>query len=446
MRRTLTSLFERRRRTAWAVIAACLLLAAAVPWLEQVRVTLSEQWSTSEIHVTSNLDDGPGSLREAIFIADRNDRRTRIVLDVGHIVLLTPLPPFVNPRGVELDASKSHCQLDASALDDSPVLDLVAARSAIDGVLIEGAKGQAILVRRDGARLRGVTMKGNQVGVYLIDGAGDLSIRDSAFDGNAIGVRVPPDATNISVGDNRFGHHTKAAVWAVAAQEPDPDQTPTFDITRNHFDQDAQAVVSVNVPARIEENELQASRSSAVQVSGAAFVIRGNRILSARGFGIDAETLRSAHILNNEIAHNCKGGLLLRSSRNTQVRGNRLYANGYGVVIVVGFSASPNIVADNLITQQFDDGLYVIGASPVVRANRILNNLHAGVRLASLAQPGQADAFAEPLLEANTLVDNGMDELQREQYRSRPTTVAVSEPADCARRVTVNPTLAAGIR
>jgi parallel beta-helix repeat protein len=224
-------------------------------------------------------------------------------------------------------------------------------------------------------------------------------------------------------------------VWAVASREPAPDQEATFDVLHNEFQHDTQGLVFVNVPARIEDNDFEAATSAAIQVSGGAFVIHRNRIRGGHDFGVNGDALRSASITENEIARNCKGGVILRSARNTQVRGNRLYANGYGVIVLSGFATSPNTIADNLILQQFDDGVAVIGASPIVRANHLLSNNLAGLHLLTLVVPGQPRAVADPLLDGNTILGNGIDTPQRDEYRPKPDARPGAELVNCSRRV-----------
>ena len=70
-----TTFFSKRMAAAWAAGLLAGLLAVAAPWLERFRpISMGEQ-ATYEFHVTSSADIGTGSLREAIFLADRADGR-----------------------------------------------------------------------------------------------------------------------------------------------------------------------------------------------------------------------------------------------------------------------------------------------------------------------------------------------------------------------------------
>jgi hypothetical protein len=170
-----------------------------------------------------------------------------------------------------------------------------------------------------------------------------------------------------------------------------------------------------------------------VHLSGGRAVVSDNTILAVRGFGIYAERLDSGLISRNEIARSCNGAMLLRDAGNMQIVGNQLYQNAYGVVLLGGSARSPNTVVDNLITDHFGDGVLLIGSSPIVNRNSVLRNRHAGLRLSSLTLPSGVTLIPAPLLTANVLSGNGLDEPQRDQYVDEATTTS-SASVDCAWR------------
>src|SRR5262245_58369671 len=106
-----------------------------------------EMYAGREFRVTSDADDGLGSLREAIVAADRSDVRFRIVIDVEKIKLTTRLPALVNPKGIVVDSGEGGCEIDAALLPECPVIDVAAPESVVRGVRINGAKGEAFLLR-----------------------------------------------------------------------------------------------------------------------------------------------------------------------------------------------------------------------------------------------------------------------------------------------------------
>ena len=119
-------------------------------------------------------------------------------------------------------------------------------------------------------------------------------------------------------------------------------------------------VQKANAAARLERNTFVGARTAAMLLNGAAAIVRNNHIRSGLGFGISAESLDHSVISDNEIDHNCAGGILVRNAQDTLVVSNRLYTNGYGIVMVLGAVRSPNTVADNLIVRHVEDGLYIV--------------------------------------------------------------------------------------
>lgn len=432
------NIFRRRGRvagTVWTALGLAAVLAVSSHWLQRWRLPSPERSADRVFRVTSSADSGPGSLREGIFAADRANGRARVTIDVPRIVLKTPLPPLVNPAGVVIDGEAAHAVLDASGLGDGPVLDLQAPASVIIGLRIERAPREAILIRKEGARLRNVSVADSDAGVYQADGAGDLVVEDSTFERNTVGVHAAADGATVKFHNNRFRDHRRAAIWAVAVRPPSASHRTGIDILRNQFSGDYQPLVLLNIPARIERNMFEGARAAALHVSGASVIVRNNRMRAGHGFGIDAVRLAHGIIADNELDHNCAGGMIVRNSHDTQVSFNRVYANGYGIILVHGTSVSPNTVAENLIAQQAEDGLYIIGGSPILRRNRLLQNRKAGLHLSSFATVDRRVLIPEPLLEANVVSGNGTDDVQRDEYAPQVPAMPVAEPADCAWRL-----------
>ena len=174
----------------------------------------------------------------------------------------TPLPPLVNPEGVMIEAIDRDTEIDGRALLEGPVLDLAAPRSVVLGVAVRGAAGQGILVRASGARLRNLVLAECDVGVYLADGADDLSVEFSAFEQNGTGVRLGGSASQVSLSENRFRKHERAAVWAVSPTAPLGAAAPGVVVRHNHFEDDRISVLLINVPGRVEDNHF--ARAGAV--------------------------------------------------------------------------------------------------------------------------------------------------------------------------------------
>jgi parallel beta helix pectate lyase-like protein len=420
--------FLARMWRAWLAVGAAGLVAIGSQWIDRLRPAPLDRQGV-EIQVTRDGDAGIGTLRDAILAADRSRSRARIVLKTPRIHVSTPLPPLVNPLGVVIESEGKPTVIDAEP-GVGPVLDVASPGSVIARLEIARADREAIVVRGNGARVSGVRLDRCATGIYLAAGADDLTVEHSAFDANGIGIHMSAPVRHVAIVDNHFHGHRRAGVWAVAPAAAPDRASGTLSIRDNRFDDDVQAVIVMNIDARIERNVVAGASTTALLVEGASAVVRANRIRSGRGFAVSLNRLVRGVVADNEIDHNCAGGIMVRNAAKTDITANRLYANGYGIVMVLGAPTSPNSVADNLVMRQVEDGLYIIGSSPVVRHNRVLDNRLAGLRVAALPSSGNQTIVSEPLLVANVLMGNGYDSLQ-DVYR--PVSIALTEPAlaDC---------------
>ena len=424
----------RRARVTSATVALVGTLAAAAPWLERWRPSSPDSFLTDRFRVTSGADAGPGTLREGIFAADRAGRAARVELDVARVILESPLPPLLNPDGVTIDASRLHTQIVSRQGGEGPVIDVAAPQSAILGLRITGGAGAAVLARASGLKMRDVTIEDSAVGVYLVEGAGQLSVSDSVFRRNSVAIHLPGDVRDVTIQNNTFERHRTSAIWAVAPSPLPVGTRVQLDAVHNQFSGDSGPLVVVNVNARIEDNLFQNAGMSAAYVSGSTTtVIRGNRIRSGRGFGVEVIGISSGLIANNEIDHNCAGGVLARASHNTQIVSNRIYANGSGIVIVSGEPGAPSRVTDNLVAHHQLDGLHLIGASPLVERNHLLQNQRTGLRMSRLSANGRAVSIPQPHLLLNVVKGNGTDE-ETDAYEPGPA-AATAPPGDCSWRL-----------
>lgn len=415
---------ENRDRAVWVALTLAGCLAVGAGWLEQWRLPSLDRFASSVFRVTSARADGPGSLRVAILAADRAPGRARIVVTVAKIAIETALPPLVNPRGVVLEAAPAGVELDGTRVTGA-VLDIASPGSLVSGFRIVGG-GAGVVVRAPGATLRNLTLLEHDTGILVGENAGLVRISDSLLARNRVGVHLAAPAGVTTIQNTRFENHRVAAVWAVNAVSTPP-SAAQIDVVGSRFTEDAIGVVAINVNARVEASHFTSEGSAAVYASGARAAIVNNRIFAGHGFGIHSEELQSGTILQNEIARNCNGGILLRDSANTQVLGNDLYQNGYGIVLMEGQALRPNTVANNLIADDLADGLLLIGSSPIVRGNRVLRNRHAGLRMSSLRLGSGPARIPTPFMAENLVQGNGVDDVQRDRYV--PGTQGTSLPA-----------------
>lgn len=427
------SFFSKRMTTAWVAALFAGVLAAAAPWIDRLRPMSLGQRAADRFLVTNGADGGTGSLREAIFLADRVDGRVRIVIDTPVITLTSPLPPIINAAGIAIEAARDPARIDASRLVAGPVLDVASPGTTISGIAIVGAPAQAVLLRMSGARLTRTRMEHNSVGVFVMDGVTDLAVADSDFEDNGVGIQLGGGTADVRLRNNRFRRHGKAAIWSVAPTPAAGFGLNGVDIAGNDFDGDDTSIVLINTAARVDRNTFANARIAAVLVRGSAVTVRGNRMRSGLGFGINADALDHGVIAGNEINHHCGGGILLRETRATQVSSNRVYSNGYGIVMFLGRAGSPNTVVDNIVMRNALDGVHIIGASPVIRKNRLLDNQGSGLRLSSLLVKGKRSVESRPLVDANVLSGNRTDVPTVDEFQTSERQSPGPQP-DCAWR------------
>jgi parallel beta-helix repeat protein len=406
------------RRLGLVVLGLLAAAAGLERWLTTLRPWAPEQRIGARFFVTSPNDAGPGSLREAIFAADRSIERAVIVMRSDHVTLKSPLPPLVNPKGVVIDAQEARSEIDARGVVGAPVLEVRSPNSLVEGLKIRKAAGMAVLVRARGVRLRDVEITDSAEGVTLAEGASDVVVEGSRFERNGTGITVPPDSPNVAIRSSHFAHHDQAAVWAVSPQASGSSEGLV--VSNNQFEDDRISVVLIHRAARIERNEFRRAREAAVYVMGDGAVVRGNRTREGAGLGIFADETQGVLIEQNELDHNAAVGIIVRSGGGTVVQRNRVYENGYGIAMVFGEKARPNLVADNLLFAQTQDAVFIVGGSPLVRDNRALQNRVAGLRILDFVPREGPRLAAEPLLQDNVLQNNSLDAPVRGEYRPPP--------------------------
>jgi len=429
-----TPFWTRRLKTAFALILVIGAIAVCAPWLEQWRPPSPDKYLSRRFRVTSSADAGPETLREAIFAADHASGASWIDVNVGRVELETPLPPLLNPDGIVIDGTRWHTKITARQSGQDALIDVASPDSALLGLTITGAAGAAVLVRSERVRLRNVSIEDSAIGLFLADGAHTLSVDDSSFQRNVTGIQLPGDITGITLQNNQFKGHRRAAIWAVARTPLPAGRPGQLAVIRNVSSGDSQPIVLVNVSGRIEDNVFEDATSPAVFVSGSSALIRRNRIRTGRSFGIELTNVVSGLIAHNEIDHNCWGGIMVRASGNTQLLSNRIYSNGSGIVVLSGETTGMNRVTDNLVTSHEVDGIQVIGASPLIEKNQLLQNRKAGLRLSTMTTLGQRRVVSKPTLLNNRIAGNGVDE-QADIYETDPGAVPAPRSNDCAWRL-----------
>jgi parallel beta-helix repeat protein len=356
------------------------------------------------VDVTSGADRGPGTLREALFIVAAASNKADVVLKVKSIAPETPLPPLVNPHGVRILSQQGGAQIDGHALSGGPLLDVAGADTSIEGVDLRNCRGSAIVLRASQFRLRASRIEACDVGVDVAENASDVLLERNRFSDNRIGVRFAASTHNAVVIGNTFANNHDAGLWAVRA-EPDARATAVT-VRENHFDGERSGVVTANVAILIERNEFGSDAETGIHLLGAGALVRGNHVSGGAGMGIVAENARETVIDNNELDHLGAYGIMVRNSASVLVRANRVHNCGYGMAFVLGDAHRPSTAADNTIIAPQFNGIDVIGDSPILRNNQVLQPHAYALHVTDFEPPDGARVSAHPVLENNNFRAN----------------------------------------
>jgi parallel beta-helix repeat protein len=375
-------------------------------WYQSRQVTPGQAASNSAaVNVTNGGDRGPGTLREALFIAAATNGEATISINAPKISLATTLPPVANARGIHIVAATQGAEIDASALSAGPVLDVAGPNVSIEGLRIRDCKGPAILLRAERFRVQSTTIHSCDVGLDVAENAKQALIQGNHFVNNRVGVRFAASNRNTLVLKNDFAAHRDAGIWAVRSA---PDQPgAAIGIRDNRFTRERIGILAANVSVLIERNELLDTREAAMQLMGAGAVARGNRVSGGAAMGIVAENAHGAVIEENEFDGLTAYGIMVKGSADTLVRGNRVHNSGYGLAFVLGNARSPSTAIDNTIIEPKFNGIDVIGDSPILRGNQVMRPRALALKVVDF-QPEDGDRVrSKPFLEGNNFDAGG---------------------------------------
>jgi parallel beta-helix repeat protein len=391
----------RRIGIAVAVLVLLVAVAGAGWWYQQTHATSPQGPQEVTAIVSNGNDRGPGSLREALFVAASAKEPATISLQARNIVLETALPPIVTARGLRIVAEQPGVIIDGKALMGTAVFDVASASTTIEGIVIKGCTGAGILLRADRFRLEASAIESCDVGVEIAENAAEVLIERNRFTANRIGVRFAAATRNSSLVKNEFSAHKDAGLWAVRSV---PDSgAAVINVRDNRFSDDRTGMVVGNVSLLIERNEMINAREAAVHVVGSGATVRGNRITGGSSMGIVAENARSIIIEGNEIDGLAAYGVMVRGSGNTLVRGNRMHNCGYGMAFVLGAAGEePSTAVENTILQPKFNGIDVIGDSPILRRNQVLRPRAMAYHVEDFQPPSGPKVQSRPFLDNNT--------------------------------------------
>jgi hypothetical protein len=392
-----------RPRTVGAMAVLGLLLAfvGLSHWYGPTRTRPLLDSKHLTIKVTASTDSGPGSLREALFAADTAPGAASVLIEVDHVALETALPPIVNAHGVEIIGPAAGVDIDAHAASGATmVFDIDADNAAVSRVAIRHCPGVAILVRAQRFHLSDSTIQGCDVAVEIAANAGEVALEHNHFDGNRLGARFAAASRNSEIAKNEFSGSTDAALWLVASQ-PAGNADAAVSVHDNQFNGDREGVVLGNVPALLAHNDFAAMRESAIHVIGEGAVIRNNRVLSGAAAGFVVENAGGVLIEDNDLTRLDGYGVLLRGAANALLRANRIHGCAYGIAFVLGDPQNPSTATDNTLIDLKYDGIDVIGDSPVLKGNQVLQAHAFPLHTQDFTRPNGQTVHSQPLLDRN---------------------------------------------
>jgi Right handed beta helix region len=390
-----------RTTGALAVLALLLAFAALSRWYGPMRSMPVLDSKRASIKVIATADSGPGSLREALFAADTAPGAASVLIEVDHIVLESALPPIVNAHGVQIVGPAAGVDIDAHGMPPTAVvLDIDADKVTVSRVAIRHCPGVAVLVRARSFRLADSTIEACDVAIDIAANASEVTLEHNHLNSNRIGARFAAASRDSEVVKNEFSGSNGAALWLVASQLSGASDA-AIKVRDNQFNGDREGVVLGNVPALIEHNDFSAMREAAVHVVGDGVVIRNNRVLSGAAAGLTVENASDVLIEANDLTHLDGYGVLLRGAANALLRSNRIHSCGYGIAFVLGDPHKPSTATDNMLIDLKYDGIDVVGDSPVLKGNQVLQARVVPFSVQDFTQPNGQTIHSQPLLEKN---------------------------------------------
>ena len=398
-------------RRTWVALLVIVLLGAFVVlarWYAPRRLGPALAPQSLSLVVVSGADRGIGSLREALFTADAAASPASIQIRVPGITLQSALPPIVNPHGIRISAAPGlppgGVHIDAHAVSAAtPVFDVDAERAAISDLSIQGCPGTAVLVRAGRFTLTGNAITSCDVGVEIATSAGRLALERNHLQSDRIGVRFTAPSPDSELVKNEFDAND-TGLWMVASQaSAGAAISGTLGVHDNQFASDRTDIVVGNLPVLIEQNEFDSVREAAIHIVGAEAVVRRNRISTGSAGGIVVENATGAIIEANELDHLQGYAILMRGSADGLVRDNRIQSCGYGMGFVLGDPHRPDTAVDNTLIDLKYNGIDVIGDSPILRGNHVLQARVWPLHVVDFSPPQGPRVHSQPLLEKNDL-------------------------------------------
>ena len=104
----------------------------------------------------------------------------------------------------------------------------------------------------------------------------------------------------------------------------------------------------------------------------------------------------------NELDSLSAYGIMVRGAANTLVRANLIHNCAYGMAFVLGDGRNPSTAVENSIVAPRFRGIDVIGDSPILRRNSVLQAGKSPLHVEDFEQPDGSLAKADPFREGNS--------------------------------------------
>lgn len=329
------------------------------------------------VTVTNTDDDGPGSLRQAIFAAGANLGGTIVFAIPGSgpftIAVRRPLPDLLDPVTIDATTQPGYTgapivEIDNTSAPNGAGLKIGTANVVIRGLSITNADGSAVaMFEGDGSFVEGCYLGLDPDGAPGPNGQDGVSVDFSAnvtvggtsasarnvVSGNAsCGVRVGTGSSDVRVVGNYIGLDPTGRV-AVAN-------------VGDGVDVSEAVATTVGGPTASERNVISGNGALGVGIfdsDAAGTVVQGNRI------GTDAD--------GTAPVGNAADGVLIQQAPDSTVggtsagAGNLISANGLNGVAVIGSGATSAVIQGNAIgtnaaagapLANSGNGVYVSGA------------------------------------------------------------------------------------
>ncbi|MEQ8207827.1 MAG: right-handed parallel beta-helix repeat-containing protein [Woeseia sp.] len=407
------------RQTTWlplVILGVLGLLAGLGRFLETSETESQFGVVPATIVVDNGADRGPGTLRNALFMAMRAQHHVAIELRIPQVDLQISLPPVAVAHGLRISGALDVPTRIVNANDKSNstvLLHLVSENIELSNIVFDAAGTNGISISAANVSIRDITVTNAATGLSAFN-AERLNIADSRFTDNTDGVRIEGSTGSVSVSSSTFTNNSGSGLWVVFGIAPN-ESASTIVVHDNQFSGGRNGVTAANTVIDLRGNRLSGFSMSGLTLLSSRANITENRIVDSSGIGMHLAALTSSMVYQNEVGRNAAVGMLIVDANGLQVDSNEIYGNGYGIV-TVGRQPVTAALRNNTLSSQIIDGLIAIGDTPTIDGNHALRNGQAGIRILDLLMPDSVLIPSTPRHMNNVLSDNGNDEILFGQY------------------------------